>query len=241
MDNFKKDIINRADNIINSTDYQIAHNHDMLLQLFDLSNPRNIEARKFDGLYRENLDGIEKYQEQLVVMGEIFQKLNNDIHTFILEAIERDKVFKENNSVTNNNYIDLKEIIVLTLQNPHISKVSSIESISLLKEIYAPDTIKGKMNIITTGMDATPIITLVESIMENPKEINEEELKKIKDTFEIIKNTSENSPSNNEKIAEIQKMINEIEENHNKNIEVKFENKDEDFENAMSLAMIGMK
>ena len=55
MDNFKKDIINRADNIINSTDYQIAHNHDMLLQLFDLSNPRNIEARKFDGLYRGKL------------------------------------------------------------------------------------------------------------------------------------------------------------------------------------------
>ena len=108
MDNFKRDIINKADDIINSTDYQIAHNHDMLLQLFDLSNPRNIEARKFDGLYRENLDGIEKYQEQLVVMGEIFQKLNNDIHTFILEAIERDKVFKENNSVTNNNFIDFR-------------------------------------------------------------------------------------------------------------------------------------
>lgn len=238
MDNFKKDIINRADNIINSTDYQIAHNHDMLLQIFDLSNPRNIEARKFDGLYRENLDGIEKYQEQLVVMGEIFQKLDNNIHTFILEAIERDKVLKENN-INNNNYIDLKEIIVLTLQNPHISKVSSIESISLLKEIYAPDTIKGKMNIITTGMDATPIISLVESIMENPKEIDEEELKKIKETFEIIKNTSENSPSNNEKIAEIQKMINEIEEKYD--IQVKKSNIDEDLDVAMSFAMVGMK
>ena len=239
MDNFKNDIINRADDIINSTDYQIAHNHDMLLQLFDLSNPRNIEARKFDGLYRENLDGIEKYQEQLVVMGEIFQKLDNNIHTFILEAIERDKVFKENNSITNNNFIDLKEIIVLTLQNPHISKVSSIESISLLKEIYAPDTIKGKMNIITAGMDATPIITVIESIMENPKEIDGEELKKIKDTFEIIKNTSENNPSNNEKIAEIQKMINEIEENHNKNIEVKKSNIEDELEVGLKFAMLG--
>jgi hypothetical protein len=204
--------------------------------LFELR--RNIEARKFDGLYRENLDGIEKYQEQLVVMGEIFQKLNNNIHTFILEAIERDKALKENN-INNNNYIDLKEIIVLTLQNPHISKVSSIESISLLKEIYAPDTIKGKMNIITTGMDATPIISLVESIMENSKEVNEEELKKIKDTFEIIKNTSENSPSNNEKIAEIQKMINEIEEKYD--IQVKKSNVDEDLDVAMSFAMVGMK
>ena len=53
MDNFKRDIINKADDIINSTDYQIAHNHDMLLQLFDLSNPRNIEVpgREAKGIY----------------------------------------------------------------------------------------------------------------------------------------------------------------------------------------------
>ena len=95
------------------------------------------------------------------------------------------------------------------------------------------------MNIITAGMDATPIISVIESIMENPKEINEEELKKIKDTFEIIKNTSENSPSNNEKIAEIQKMINEIEEKYD--IQVKKSNVDEDLDIDMSFAMVGMK
>ena len=44
MDNFKNDIINRANNIIDNPDYQIAHNHDMLLKLFDLSDPRNIES-----------------------------------------------------------------------------------------------------------------------------------------------------------------------------------------------------
>lgn len=217
---FKEDVVNKANTIINSLDYKVASNYNLLLEMFDLSNNKNIDARKFDGLFKNSEEGIYKYKDQLEVLGSIFKSLGKDANGFIVAALDKDKALKETLDNQNHfNFIDLKTLIVLSLQNPQISGVSSIESLSLLKDIYAPDTIKGQINKITSGMDATPIINAINEI--NPKDINQEEIKKIKDVFEIIKETSEKNQGNDEKLNEIKNMILKIEKEYLESVDKK--------------------
>ena len=217
---FKEDVVNKANTIINSLDYKVSSNYNLLLEIFDLSNNKNIDARKFDGLFKNSEEGIYKYKEQLEVLGNIFKSLGKDANGFIVAALDKDKELKETLGNQNHfNFIDLKTLIILSLQNPQISGVSSIESLSLLKDIYAPDTIKGQINKITSGMDATPIINAINEI--NPKDINQEDIKKIKDVFEIIKETSEKNQGNDEKLNEIKNMILKIRQDYLENVDKK--------------------
>lgn len=221
MSEFKKDFIKKANETIDSVDYKVSNNHEGLLKLFDLSDRKNIDARKFDGLYKDSQDGVHKYRDQLEILGEVFKKLDTRANSFIIAAIEKDKDLKEgsNDLIPHSNFIDMKELIVMALKNPQISGVSSIESLSMLREIYSPDTIRGKTNAITSGMDATPIISAIDAI--DVKEIDENEIKKIKDVFEIIKETSEKNQGNNEKLDEIKNMILKIEQEYLENVDKK--------------------
>lgn len=214
----QEELLNVYKNVIDKNKYRTSHSE--LLSLLNL-NPENKTARGFASLTNEAKDGVEKNKDQLIVMGKLFKELDNEVVSFIKEAINLDKQNKEklDPSIINNpdKYIDLKYFIVESLKNPTLSGVNSIGSLSLLKEIYSMDNIRSKNQVIQNGANLKPLADEIEKIqVSNP---SKDDINNLNNIYDIIKNTMNQNKENEEKLKEIQDLLlsinKQFEENQN--------------------------
>jgi len=189
-------------------------NFDKLLAMFNL-NPEVKDSRAFAGLTREASDGINKYKYQLEVLGNLFKDLDNinQLNNFLIEALEKHDNFVKTlpNSILKDQdqFIDMKFLLIKTLQNPQISNINTISSLELLKNIFSEKVlVKDKNNIIGEA-NLKPLMDEIDNIKEDG--ISENDIMKISSIYTIIESMSTNK--DDEKLKEIQKLLSETQDN----------------------------